>query len=198
MQGPAQPLPLPSFLAPTLDPWEQHCEQGLSSPTPKPSFPRTLGRADTVTQRPPSEPVSFILILPSGMSISESFPDKSSFHLHRTSWDESGGGWEGHGGWGDSRFPILALIIKTDCTETSGWPRFPLQSLAQVEKRGSCRFGLARPREKPPGEAPAPSSCSETSPKKEPWTPGGKLSHCLTRRPHGPFTLPHLPTKTEL
>ncbi|CAM9730415.1 unnamed protein product [Rangifer tarandus platyrhynchus] len=61
--GPAQPLPLPLFPTPTLDPREQHCEQGLSSPTPKPSFPGIPGGAHTITHRPPSEPISFVFIL---------------------------------------------------------------------------------------------------------------------------------------
>ena len=64
VRGPAQPLPLPLFPMPTPDPREQHCEQGLSSPTPKPSFPGILGGANTVTHRPPSEPISFVLSLP--------------------------------------------------------------------------------------------------------------------------------------
>lgn len=46
----AQPLQMPSFLALTLDPWDPHCEQGLSSSNPKPSFPGILGGADTITK----------------------------------------------------------------------------------------------------------------------------------------------------
>lgn len=53
--GPAPPISLPSFLMPTPDSREQHCELGLPSLTPS-RLSRNAGGADTITETT-SEPI---------------------------------------------------------------------------------------------------------------------------------------------
>lgn len=79
--GPAQPLPLPLFPTPTLDPRDSTVSRGSPAPPPSRLFQESRvepTQSHTDHHLSLSHPSSFSHL---GMSVSESFRDKSSFHL---------------------------------------------------------------------------------------------------------------------